>query len=444
MVTQRTKATIEGAVREFEEAITFDPDYALAHAELAMAIRLLQNDAYGDLTTLEVESIGLPHAERALVLDPNLAEAHVAMGAFQETREERLAHYEQAIRINPNYSYVHVAMSGMLNALGRYEEMFSASEKAVRLDPLSFPAIRVYVYALILRNRLDDASRELDKISSIYPALYAWMSGLLNSVGGNRANFIFGLLDALMIDPESVLVRNFLTFRFASIGLEQEALEISDVTWPYVFNILGRPRDAVAKTEALLAVDPAKDFYRNSLAHALAAVGEYARARPILEESWERNERRVTHNSFVFSYGEAMALIAIRRDAGDEAGARELLEAIRKDVGNRRKAGIIRAEIHESVDFEEGIFAFLIGEREKGLALISKGVEDGFFIPPNEAYLQTLYDDPGFAPILADQEARQARERNRFLAIVCTDNPYEEVWQPAEGTCEQFAAEGGN
>ena len=47
-----------------------------------------------------------------------------------------------------------------------------------------------------------------------------------------------------------------------------------------------------------------------------------------------------------------------------------------------------------------------------------------------------LYDDPGFAPIRASQEARQARERERFLAIVCPDNPYAAVWQPAEGTCE--------
>ena len=86
----------------------------------------------------------------------------------------------------------------------------------------------------------------------------------------------------------------------------------------------------------------------------------------------------------------------------------------------------------------------IAGEREKGLALIAKAADDGYFIRPNEAYLQTLYDNPGFAPILASQEARQARERNRFLAIVCTGNPYSAVWQPAEGTCERFAAEGGD
>ena len=107
-------------------------------------------------------------------------------------------------------------------------------------------------------------------------------------------------------------------------------------------------------------------------------------------------------------------------------------------------AGGTRARIDDSVDYEEGLAAYLAGEREKGLALIAKGADDGYFIWPKEAYLQTLYDDPGFAPIRASQEARQASERERFLAIVCTDNPYAAVWQPAEGTSEQFAAVGTN
>ena len=76
---------------------------------------------------------------------------------------------------------------------------------------------------------------------------------------------------------------------------------------------------------------------------------------------------------------------------------------------------------------------------ERGLALIAKAAEHGYFIPRREAYLQALYDNTGFAPIGARQEARQARERERLLAIVCTDNPYVAVWQPAAETCERFA-----
>ena len=172
-------------------------------------------------------------------------------------------------------------------------------------------------------------------------------------------------------------------------------------------------------------------------------MGEYTLARPILEELWQRNGGRVA-DSGVFITDNAAALIEVRRDAGEEAKVGELVAAIRDNVRLKREAGIIRAEMFYSVDFEEGLADFLAGERKKGLELIARGVEDGFFIMPNEAYLQTLYDDPGFAPIFAIQEARQSRERDKFLAIVCADNPYEEVWQPVEGTCEQFAAEGGN
>jgi hypothetical protein len=75
-----------------------------------------------------------------------------------------------------------------------------------------------------------------------------------------------------------------------------------------------------------------------------------------------------------------------------------------------------------------------------GLALIARAVADGFFIWPNQAYLRTLYDDPGLAPIRASQNAWQTREREKVLAIVCKDNPYATVWQPAGETCERFAA----
>ena len=182
---------------------------------------------------------------------------------------------------------------------------------------------------------------------------------------------------------------------------------------------------------------------RRDLGLALAGAGDYTRARPILEEMWQRSGGRVTRFGLFFT-GSAAALIDIRRAAGEEAEVGELVAAIKDNVGRYREAGMTEARQFFSADFEEGHAGYLAGEREKGLTLIGKAAEDGFFIMPTEAYLQTLYDDPGFAPIRASQEARQARERDRFLAIVCTDNPSAAVWQPEEGTCERFATEGGN
>jgi hypothetical protein len=144
----------------------------------------------------------------------------------------------------------------------------------------------------------------------------------------------------------------------------------------------------------------------------------------------------------IFRTRNAAALIVIRRDAGEEAGVDELVAATKDNVRRYREAGISKSDLRHSGDYEEGLISYLAGERESGLVLIARAVADGFYVPQRQAYLQTLYEDPGFAPIRKMQEARQTRERKKFLRIVCNDNPYAVVWQPAESTCESFSVIG--
>ncbi len=439
LIVQRTKATVEGAVKEFEKAIALDPDYALAHAELAMATLL--SSIYGDLTDPEAISKATPHIERSLALDPNLAQAHAAKGFLfrrQREYEEALTHFERATQINPNYSMVHTWMALLLGELGRYKEANPIFESALRLDPVSMVAIINLVASLTRQNRLDDAERELEKLASIAPAWYARYQGLLTSVGGKWANELLGILDFLQINPEG---GTFLSWLLAVLGLEKEVLADSENLSPYELIVLGKPRDAVTTAEARLSENPASIRARCDLGLALAAAGDYIRARPLLEEARRKSSGRVTYDG-LFRIDEAAALIAISRDAGEETGVSELLVAIRDNVRRYHEADWTGTLLELNADFDEGLAAFLAGEREKGLALIAKAAEEGYFILPKVAYLQTLYNDPGFIPILANQEARQARERKIFLDIVCTDNPYVDVWQPAEGTCERYAAEG--
>jgi tetratricopeptide (TPR) repeat protein len=316
---------------------------------------------------------------------------------------------------------------------------------ALRLDPLSIPTIENYVLALIERNRLVEADRELQKLASIAPGHYAQYRGALTSQNGKWANAVLAQLDALRINPEFVPPKRGLSRNFATIGLDKEALAISEAPLPIVLRILGRPEDAVMTAKARLAEDPNNLYAHGDLGLALASIGDYARARPILEEMWRGSGGRVTRSG-LFRTGSAAALIAIHREAGEDDEVGKLVAAIRDNVRRYREAGMTKTgqieNLFFSVDYEEGLAANLAGERS--FALIAKAVEDGVFIPQREAYLQTLYDDPGFAAVRASQEARQTRERERFLAIVCTNNPYAAVWQPAEGTCERFAATVGN
>ena len=451
LVVQRTKATIEGAVREFEKAIMLDPDYALAHAELTIATMMLARYLYGDLTRADASARAKPHAERAMALAPNLAEAQAAAGflvvasgdrRITETMEEGLTYFERAIQINPSYAIIYAWMAQVIDYYsGNYTRMFAMRETALRLDPLSLPIISSYFNSLYRRNRLDEFDRELEKIVSIHPGTYAIWRGYRMAIGGKWAHVVLGYLDALEINPEKGGLRASLARFLADLGLEKEVFAISQDPSPYLLIKLGKPGDAVKTQEARLADDPNNFNARSHLGLILALAGDYARARPILEDVWQRGGERVTMTG-IFPTGSAAALIAIRRNAGEESATEELVAAIRDNVGRYHEAGITGATNEFSVNYEAGLAAYLAGEHEKGLALIAQGAEDGYFIPLNEAYLQTLYDDPGFAPIRAAQEARQARERDRFLTIVCTDNPYEAVWQPVKGTCETFAAEG--
>ena len=77
-VERRTKDSVEAAIRDFERSIEIEPDYADAHARLAVAHLLLGFVA--DLNRNEQFEKAKPHAEKAYSLSPNSWEANMAMG----------------------------------------------------------------------------------------------------------------------------------------------------------------------------------------------------------------------------------------------------------------------------------------------------------------------------------------------------------------------------
>ncbi len=445
LLVQRTRATVEGAVREFEKAIEIAPDYARAHAELAIATLFLNEGYLGDVPRSEALSRAGPHAERAMALDPNLAESHAATGmilAYHTNWEAALAQYEQAIHLNPNYAIVYHWMAIILGKnLGRYTESFALTKTALQLDPLSITIRSNYIQSLLNRERFAEFDQELEKIATMAPDWYAQGRAERMSLGGQWANEALGRLDVLRIGDTSASSQTVLAMLLAIIDLEEEALTLAGASHFGVLRIMGRPADAAAAVEARFTEDQVNSVAFQDLGLAFAGSGDYARAGPVLEEEWKRSGERITC-CYRFRVENAAALITIRSDAGEEEGVGELLAAIRDNVRRLREAGMTRTSpLLMSVDFEEGLAAYLGGEREKGLALIAKAAENGHFILLGEDYLQPLYDDPGFVPIREGQKARQARERDRFLTVVCKDNPYAAVWQPAEGTCERFFTE---
>jgi TolB-like protein/Flp pilus assembly protein TadD len=137
---RRTREDLLTAIRYCENAIEEDPNYALAYTELAEAYTQLGIRSY--IAPLEGRRKAEEYSRKALALDENLAEAHVAVGfrliSFspydfaQGDRELR-----RAIELSPSLARAHQQLGVSLVRRGHSDEALAELLKARELDPLS-------------------------------------------------------------------------------------------------------------------------------------------------------------------------------------------------------------------------------------------------------------------------------------------------------------------
>ena len=142
LLEKRTEADIEASLVHFEKALELDPDYAPAHASLALGAYLLTRSpqTYGSFTLDESLSVALPHIERALELDPELADAHAIKGVILQAQyryQEAIPYFDEALRLNPSLTDVRNWYANALGSIGRPAEAFEIQKAAYEIDPLS-------------------------------------------------------------------------------------------------------------------------------------------------------------------------------------------------------------------------------------------------------------------------------------------------------------------
>jgi adenylate cyclase len=148
---RRGDGSLRAALERFREAIRLDPDYAPAHAGLALTYAVLP--MYGDFPVDQAVRGGKAAASRAHELRPDLPEAYAALGQIAQNWEwDWLAAeqaYGRALELNPNYATAHMWRCELLTILGRHEEALRACRQGLALDPLAPVAHNQYGSALI-------------------------------------------------------------------------------------------------------------------------------------------------------------------------------------------------------------------------------------------------------------------------------------------------------
>src|SRR6266403_3570027 len=132
-----TQAGWTNAIHDYERALKIDPNYALAYCGLA------DNYAYmGSVVMPEKEAIAKEKefAQKALELDPELAEAHMSLAVVLVGAcdwRNGLKEFDRALELNPNLAFAYELQAWTVNGLGRFDEAIAKTKKAVELDPLN-------------------------------------------------------------------------------------------------------------------------------------------------------------------------------------------------------------------------------------------------------------------------------------------------------------------
>ena len=167
---KRTSENIRRAMDQFQQAADGDPNYALAYAGLADCHAVLGD--YAGVTTGETLPKAKAFAERALQLDPSLAEAHATLAFVQQQLwewSEAEAAYKRAIALNPNYPTTHHWYYLYLLEVDRRQEALAEIKRAHELDPLSVIISFNVASAYITVGEIKAAEDEGNKLVELDP-----------------------------------------------------------------------------------------------------------------------------------------------------------------------------------------------------------------------------------------------------------------------------------
>jgi TolB-like protein/Tfp pilus assembly protein PilF/predicted Ser/Thr protein kinase len=152
-------ADLETAKQYFESALEEDPDYALAHAGMFLA--LITRGQIGLVPAGEILPEAKPYLLKALELDNTLAETHFAMAGMKTwwewDWEGGEASFLRLIELNPNYAVGRAYYSHLLCYLKRNEEAAAQGALALELDPLNSLIMSMYANTFLLLRRYDEA-----------------------------------------------------------------------------------------------------------------------------------------------------------------------------------------------------------------------------------------------------------------------------------------------
>jgi eukaryotic-like serine/threonine-protein kinase len=218
--------SVKRSIDFFEQAVAIDPDYALAHAELSLKYYVLTGGSAAD------PKVYMPKAEsaarKALSLDENLAEAHLAISRIYVAKwqwHDGEAERKRAIELDPNNALAHDLYAQLLAILARFDESIEQARRAKELDPLSVITVSDLGFRLYFARRYDESIEASKKALELDPnsdQVYNFL-GYAYAGKGQYKEAIDAYQKAIRLGDESTGIQVFLGAAYAGAGTREKA-----------------------------------------------------------------------------------------------------------------------------------------------------------------------------------------------------------------------------
>ncbi len=172
---ERTGPIIESAAELLDRAIAIDPQYAPAYAQRGIATFLLSEGtgSYGDIPRERAQAQGKLYLDKALELNPNLAEAWAGLGLYYEQQptgsKKAIEVLNKALAMNPSMIDASNWLHNALMSEGRPAEAKQIVMGMIDRDPLYRPGIRNAINKFIDFGEQEQAWAFLDRIRPLVP-----------------------------------------------------------------------------------------------------------------------------------------------------------------------------------------------------------------------------------------------------------------------------------
>jgi len=227
---KRTEDGLKKGIQYFRQAIERDPTYALAYAGLAEGYVPL--GMYGHVHPKDAFPKAKSAAQKALDIDPQLAEARTVLGGIQSCFEWDQSGAEKelraAIALDPKYPRARQNLCECLIVKGRPAEALTEVKLALELDPLSLHMNAALTMTCYFGRRyeeaIDQGRRNVEMDPSFFPGYF--YLGLAYSQHGQHSEAVAALQQATVLSSNSTFMLAALGGAFAFWRKQEEAKKI--------------------------------------------------------------------------------------------------------------------------------------------------------------------------------------------------------------------------